>query len=124
MFHGYSFVDLNLIIACSSFKVTEVSLMMDWEDSGDHGESNDHLSPYQAVSSMSDATPSSSRSSMRGLQTAIAEGWLIQRARDMCSFSHDRYRQAAQVEAESLPEEVTSKMRFRVSYCTHCPPCY
>lgn len=51
---------------------------------------------------------------MKGLQAAIAEGWLVQRARDMCSFSHDRYRQAAVVEAEKLSEETIAKMSFRV----------
>ncbi|KAJ3003995.1 hypothetical protein NUW54_g5022 [Trametes sanguinea] len=32
----------------------------------------------------------------------------------MCSFSHDRYRQAAQAEAESQPEETIAKMSFRI----------
>jgi hypothetical protein len=70
---------------------------------------------------------------MRGLQMAIAEGWLVQRvyiasylpfgvlllsislgARDMCSFAHDRYRQAAEADAQMLPEESSARMRFRV----------
>jgi hypothetical protein len=51
---------------------------------------------------------------MRGLQVAISEGWLVQRARDMCSFAHDRYRQAAEVEALSLPDDLLAKMSFRV----------
>ncbi|KAK0481591.1 hypothetical protein IW261DRAFT_1550690 [Armillaria novae-zelandiae] len=50
-----------------------------------------------------------------GLQKALDEGWLIQRARDMCSFAHDRYRQAAQAEAANLPEDVAAKMSFRMS---------
>jgi len=51
---------------------------------------------------------------MRGLQIAISEGWLVQRARDMCSFAHDRYRQAAEAEALSLPDDLIAKMSFRV----------
>jgi hypothetical protein len=51
---------------------------------------------------------------MRGLQLAVAEGWLITRARDMCSFAHDRYRQAAQAEAANLAPEAIAKMSFRV----------
>jgi hypothetical protein len=51
---------------------------------------------------------------MRGLQVAISEGWLVQRARDMCSFAHDRYRQAAEAEALSLPNDMIAKMSFRV----------
>jgi hypothetical protein len=54
---------------------------------------------------------------MRGLQIAIAEGWLVQRARDMCSFAHDRYRQAAEAEALSLPDDLIAKMSFRVRVC-------
>ena len=89
--------------------------MMDWEDSSlDDEEPELHWNIHKAVSSIRDTSSSSSRGSMRGLQTAIAEGWLTQRARDMCSFAHDRYRQAAQADAATLPEEVTAKMRFRV----------
>jgi len=32
----------------------------------------------------------------------------------MCSFAHDRYRQAAQAEAERLPSEAIAKMSLRV----------
>jgi hypothetical protein len=60
-------------------------------------------------------TPSTSRQSMRGLQVSTTEGWLIQRARDMCSFAHDRYRQAAQTEADALPQETIAQMSFKVS---------
>ena len=56
-----------------------------------------------------------SSGSMRGLQIATAEGWLIQRARDMCSFSHDRYRQAVLAEAQTLPQETIAKMSLKVS---------
>jgi hypothetical protein len=92
--------------------------MMDWEDSscnsGNEDEPNDMWNVPKAVSNLHE-TGSNNPGSMRGLQSAVAEGWLITRARDMCSFSHDRYRQAAQTEAENLPEEVAAKMSFRVS---------
>jgi hypothetical protein len=68
-----------------------------------------------ASSAMPDTHHDTPRGSMRGLQVATAEGWLIQRARDMCSFAHDRYRQAAQAEAELLPREIVAKMSFKVS---------
>ena len=92
---------------------------MDWDDSGESSgsgteeEQRDMWNVSKAVSDLKD-TPSSTRRSIRGLQTAIAEGWLIMRARDMCSFAHDRYRQAAQAEAESQPEDTIAKMSFRV----------
>jgi hypothetical protein len=106
-----------LLILISSFKVTEVGFMMDWEDSSCNCGSEDEPDMWnlpKAVSNLRD-TGSNNTGSMRGLQLAIGEGWLITRARDMCSFSHDRYRQAAQTEAENLPEDVAAKMSFRVS---------
>lgn len=107
---------------------------MDWDDSSDSSGSGteeelskDQWNVSKAVSTFreKDKESSSTRRSIRGLQTAIAEGWLIQRARDMCSFSHDRYRQAAQAEAESQTEEAIAKMSFRVRVsgvcCQLCP---
>lgn len=113
-------IDYNKNVFLHRFKVTEVALMMDWEDSsgssGSEDESADDMwNLHKAVSNLRDNGAGNTRASMRGLQLALTEGWLIQRARDMCSFAHDRYRQAAQAEAEALPEETIAKMSFRVS---------
>lgn len=102
-----------------SFKVTEVAFMMDWDDSS--GSSSDDDADVmnnvtKAVSHLGETTLNTTRGAMRGLQLAIQEGWLIQRARDMCSFAHDRYRQAAQAEAANLPEGAIPKMSFRVCH--------
>lgn len=59
-------------------------------------------------------TSSNLGGSIRGLQVAIAEGWLIQRAREMASFAHDRYWQATQMEAKNLSTEAIAQMSFRV----------
>ena len=103
-----------------SFKVTEVALMMDWEDSsgcsGSNDERDDTWNLHKAVSNLRDTGSGGAKGAMKGLQMALAEGWLIQRARDMCSFAHDRYRQAAQAEADALPEESIAKMSFRVRF--------
>lgn len=93
--------------------------MMDWEDSSNSSgsseeESEDMWNVSKVVTDISEAQ-TTGRASMRGLQMAISEGWLVQRARDMCSFAHDRYRQAAQEEARRLPEESIATMAFRVS---------
>ncbi|KIP05676.1 hypothetical protein PHLGIDRAFT_128752 [Phlebiopsis gigantea 11061_1 CR5-6] len=100
----------------ATFKVTEVAFMMDWDDSGSSSDDDtDGLSNVtKAVSQLGEATVATTRGSMRGLQLAIQEGWLVQRARDMCSFAHDRYRQAAQAEAAGLPEGSIPKMSFRI----------
>ncbi|KIY45235.1 dual-domain HisK/Mak2 protein kinase [Fistulina hepatica ATCC 64428] len=100
-----------------TFKVTEVSLMIDREaglSSGSEEEADDTWNPRKAASRSSKDRSDVTRKSMRGLQMALAEGWLIQRARDMCSFAHDRYRQAAQHEAAHLPQGVIAKMSFRI----------
>lgn len=56
------------------------------------------------------------RASMRGLQQVLAQGWLIQRARDMCSFTHDKYRQAATHMASQLPDIVVMRMCLKVIF--------
>ena len=81
--------------------------------SSDH-DTEDDLSSSRLVSTSREKSTTTTRRSMRGLQIAISEGWLVQRARDMCSFAHDRYRQAAEAEALSLPDDLIAKMSFRV----------
>ncbi|KAI0047651.1 histidine kinase [Auriscalpium vulgare] len=102
----------------STFKVTDVALVMDRDDSsgssGSDFDDDDDWSLSKPSSAVRERPLSTSRGSMRGLQIAIAEGWLVQRARDMCSFAHDRYRQAAEEEAARLPENAIAKMHFRL----------
>ena len=115
----YIIGELRLPLSFCRFKVTEVALMMDWEDSSVGSASEDEIDDmhnlHKAVSNLRENGTGSTRGSMRGLQRAVTEGWLVTRAREMCSFSHDRYRQAAQAEAEALPQDVKTKMSFRVS---------
>jgi hypothetical protein len=91
--------------------------MIDLDDSSDYrsdDEANHRRDLQKATTHLKDTESNITRSSMRGLQLALSEGWLVQRARDMCSFAHDRYRQAAQAEMESLPPNITADMSFRV----------
>ena len=89
--------------------------MMDKEESSSSGSEEDTDDVWSAHKAAPVTAPGAGRGSMRGLQTALTEGWLIQRARDMCSFAHDRYRLAAQAELDSLRPEALAKMSFRVS---------
>jgi hypothetical protein len=82
--------------------------------SGSDFDTEDDRSSNRLVSIFREKSTSATRRSMRGLQIAISEGWVVQRARDMCSFAHDRYRQAAEAEALSLPDDLIAKMSFRV----------
>ena len=121
-FFGETFVAVLLIPAflliLHSFKVTEVALMMAWEDSsgssGSDDEMDDMWNLHKAVTNLQQTGSNNARGSIRGLQMALDEGWLIQRARDMCSFAHDRYRQAARAEVDALPADSIEKMSFRV----------
>lgn len=88
--------------------------MVDWEDSSGSSSEDDVDCMWSVPKASAETSLSTARGSMRGLQHAIQEGWLVQRARDMCSFAHDRYRQAAQAEAASLPDGSVPKMSFRV----------
>ncbi|KAK7064662.1 histidine kinase [Favolaschia claudopus] len=103
-----------------TFNLTEIAHLIDGEDnsSGSSGEDEGEergWSIARAISNVPD-TPAmgNASASMRGLQKAIDEGWIIQRARDMCSFAHDRYRQAAQADVASLSQDVYAKMNLRI----------
>ncbi|KAF8272384.1 histidine kinase [Lactarius quietus] len=101
----------------ATFKTTDVAAVMDHDSlSGSSGSEFDteDASSSESKSATRDKSTTTSRRSMRGLQIAISEGWLVQRARDMCSFAHDRYRQAAEAEALNLPSDLIAKMYFRI----------
>jgi hypothetical protein len=100
------------------FRTTDVAAVMDHDSPSGSSSSDldteDDRSSSSLVPTSRERSTSTNRRSMRGLQIAISEGWLVQRARDMCSFAHDRYRQAAEAEALSLPDDLIAKMSFRV----------
>ena len=100
------------------FKTTDVAAVMDHDSpsgsSSSDFDTEDDRNSNGLVHTSREKSTSATRRSMRGLQVAISEGWLVQRARDMCSFAHDRYRQAAEAEALSLPNDLVAKMSFRV----------
>ena len=87
------------------FKVSEVANVMEREDGGhDLG-----IQPPWLPGS-----PASVKSSVRGLHHATTEGWLVQRARDMCCWSHDRYRSAVGEFMKTLPSNAIEGMSLRV----------
>ncbi|KAI0286668.1 histidine kinase [Russula aff. rugulosa BPL654] len=102
----------------ATFKTTDIAAVMDHSSpsgsSSSDFDTEDDRSSNGLVHTSREKSPSATRRSMRGLQVAISEGWLVQRARDMCSFAHDRYRQAAEAEALSLPNDIIAKMSFRI----------
>ena len=121
-----------------SFKTTDVANMMDSDlnqaddadlDTGSAKGTAEHESNYSAEHDAEDVLLTAvgySRPSMRGLQQVLAQGWLIQRARDMCSFTHDKYRQAATHMASQQPDIVIMRMCLKVgpplfqNPCTEC----
>ena len=94
--------------------MTEVALMMDWSSGGEGDEEPVETWDFaKALSTVTDESASIGKS-IKGQQVATSEGWLVNRARDMCSFTHDRYRQAAQAELDTFPEETVAKMSLKV----------
>lgn len=69
--------------------------------SGSEAEEDDDWDVKEVASHLTERE--SNRSSIKGMQTAISEGWIQSRARDTLVFSHDRYRQAAEAEAATIP---------------------
>ncbi|KAI6153278.1 STKc type histidine kinase [Pisolithus tinctorius] len=99
----------------TTFKANEVALLIDWEDSsGSSSDEDEDVWNLSKAISILKNRGSSVGDSMRGLQGAINEGWLVQKGRDMCSFAHDQYRLAVQQEVAALPGNVLSKMSFRI----------
>ena len=103
--------------------------MMDLEENAGNDDSN--ADEQWTVSLLArNKAPNFTHRSMRGLQQALKEGWLVQRvrqagysvlyssqsiqqARDMASFSHDRYRQAALQVARQMPDGGEVRMAFK-----------
>ena len=96
--------------------------MVDWDEGGKPDDLNlihqlgKRKAPSRRVERIPSAELAYSKPSMRGLQQVLAQGWLVQRARDMCSFMHDRYRQAAIHMASQLPDITVMKMCLRVAF--------
>ena len=69
--------------------------MVDWEEGGKPDDLNliQQLGKRKAPLKMIERVPSAElaygKVIMRGLQQVLAQGWLVQHARDMCSFMHD-----------------------------------
>ncbi|KZT56029.1 hypothetical protein CALCODRAFT_550887 [Calocera cornea HHB12733] len=85
-----------------AFKITDVAMMMDWEEANGNDDSDSDESK-------------SSRGSMQGLQMALSEGWLVHRGRETCAFSHDRFRQAAVTFTEHMPPDVVMGMNLKIA---------
>lgn len=94
----------------TSFRVAEALAVIDWGDSsGDVSEDDsDHPDAWDTQNSLK------AKGSVKGLHAAIAEGWLNQRARERCSFVHDRFFHAAVGYRQSLPRQAQEKMALRV----------
>jgi hypothetical protein len=94
--------------------------MVHWEDATTGTVGDDDMGEFDVSKAFQEhAQSNTGRESMRGLQIAIQEGWLIQRGRELCSFSHDRYHQAARdLGAADWP---IAKMSYRVSRSRHIP---
>jgi hypothetical protein len=98
-----------------SFKIQEVTFMVHWEDANVGWTADDETEDLDLSKVIREHAQSSNagRESMRGLQIAIQEGWLVQRGRELCSFAHDHYMHASYTYATA--EWPVPKMSLRVS---------
>lgn len=99
------------------FKVADVALVMERDDvsSGSEAEEDDDWNVTEVATHLKERESmrekdkdnkekeTSNRSPIKGMHVAIAEGWIVNRGRDECTFAHDRYRQAAEAEAATIP---------------------
>lgn len=100
----------------ATFTASEVAILMEWEDSSSSSSDEEGEDAWNVskVISVLKHRRSNAGDFIRGLQGAINEGWVVHRGREMCTFAHDRYRQAVQQEASLLPDQVLSRMSFRI----------
>ena len=111
------------MLTVDRFKANDIANMMDSDKRSGSGEDDSGSAGSSSEHEMDGATmhPTGySRPSMRGLQQVVGQGWIIQRARDMCSFTHDKYRQAATHMAGQLPDITIMRMCLKV--CVHKLP--
>jgi hypothetical protein len=87
--------------------------MMEWESCGNSSDEDD-MGNEPRISKATTCTTDTDIQGMRGLQTAISAGWLVVRARETCSFTHDRYRFSVAAETEQLPAESVATISLKV----------
>jgi hypothetical protein len=95
-----------------------MKVLMEWALYGDRGGDEDEY-----TTPISKGIPSSIRADITanygviyGLQESIAAGWLVDRARETCSFAHDRYRHAVESEIEKMSKESTARISLKVYF--------
>lgn len=99
----------------SPCSITEMIVLMQWAayGSSDEDENEDLRQIPRAISNSIQASVNT-RQSTYGLQKAIAEGWLVDRARETCFFTHDRYRHAVENEIANMPKESTARLSLKI----------
>ena len=98
-----------------TFRIKDVVQLVDEDETFSSSSSSD--SSEEEISTPTATTDKLplSRGSMNGLQTALAEGWIINKGRERAAFTHDRYRQAASDLGQDLPAEDVQAMALKVS---------
>jgi len=83
--------------------------------SGSDLDTEDDRNSRESTSANREKSTTTTRPSMRGLQIAIAEGWLVQTGAGICAVSRTTdIVKPPKAEALSLPSDLIAKMSFRV----------
>ena len=98
--------------------MTELKVLTEWAvygSSGSEDETDARLHIHSPTNSALTFTrPSGINQPTQGLQVALSESWIECRNREICSFTHDRYRDAVEIEIQSRPVEYIAKISLKV----------
>ena len=99
-------------------KMTELKALTEWAAHGSSG-SEDETDARLHTPASTNLISASTRTSdliqpTQGLQIALSESWIECRGHETCSFTHDRYRDAVEIELQSTPAESVAKMSLKV----------
>lgn len=106
----------------TTFRIKDVVQLVDSDETYSSGDSSEEeVTPAMTPGGTSTGEMASSdeklplsRGSMNGLQTSLAEGWLVNKGRERAAFTHTRYHQAALNLGRHLPAGDVQAMSLRV----------
>ena len=98
--------------------MTELKVLTEWAVYGSSGSEDETdarlLNQPPTDFALASTRPSGTHQPTQGLQIALSESWIECRGREICSFTHDRYRDAVEIEIQSRPVEYIAKVSLKV----------
>ena len=100
----------------TTFRIKDVVQLVDSDETYSSGDSSEEeIAPVSSPGgTVSTEKLPLSRGSMNGLQTSLAEGWLVNKGRERAAFTHTRYHQAALNLGRHLPAGDVQAMSLKI----------